>query len=70
MASESLVNIGSDDGLLPEGTNQALTSTSVDFSSFKSHSIHLRVILSKTFEDIELHIQDCSHLSQRPVGVC
>ena len=38
-----LVNIGSDNGLLPDG-HQAITWTNVDLSSDKSHVIQLRAL--------------------------
>ena len=43
MATEIWVNIGSANGLLPDG-NQAITWTNVDWSSAKSSDIHIRAI--------------------------
>ena len=43
MATEIWVNIGSGNGLLPDGT-QVITWANVDWSSVKSSDIHIRAI--------------------------
>ena len=45
MATEIWVNIGSGNGLLPDGTIQAITWTNFDLSSVRITGVHLRAIL-------------------------
>ena len=52
MATKIWVNIGSCNGLLPDG-NKAITWTNVDLSLDKSHDIHLRALSQ---EDLKIPI--------------
>ena len=73
MATEIWVNIGSGNGLLPEGRHQVITWTNVDWSSVNSCDIHIRAISQEIIRCLnhqslkslwKLHInglvQDCS----------
>ena len=44
MAAGTLGNICSGNGLLPDGTKQAITFTNVDLSSLRYSDVHLRAI--------------------------
>ena len=72
MVTKNQVNIGSGNGLLPDGTKPLPKFINVDLSSVKSSDNHPRAILKEIpqplINDISLKItQKCIQISQEPI---